>query len=74
MFSGARNTLPGQRSSLKSEAIERLEYLKSWFRLVILTEEYLHAIVRTLHEDGATEALEEVLDYKDGQSTWGQTV
>ncbi len=41
---------------------ELLECLKSWFRLGIFIEEGLHAIVDTMQDDGAIEALEEALD------------
>ena len=62
VFSGAKHTVSAQRHSLKSETIELLECLKSWFRLGIFTEEDLHAIVDTLQDDEAMEALEEALD------------
>ena len=44
------------------ETIERLERLKSWLRLVFLTEEDLHVVVNDLYEDGAAVAL----DYESG--------
>ena len=48
IFSGAKLTFSDQRNGLKSETIELLEYLKSWFRLGIFTEEDLHAVVNDL--------------------------
>ena len=63
--SGARDTLSDQRSSLECETIEMVECLKSWFRLGIFTEEDLNAVVHTLNENGALEALEEGLDDLD---------
>ena len=74
VFSGVRDTLSHQGSSLKSEAIELLEYRKPWFRLGSLMEGDLHVILGTMNEDGAMEALEEVLNDEDGRSIWGQTV
>ena len=68
VFSGGRNTLSDQRSSLKSETVELPEYPHSWFRLGILTEEDLLAIPSTLNEHGAMEALEAALDKEDGWS------
>ncbi len=60
VFSGAKLTVSDQRNGLKSETIELLECLKSWFRLGIFTKEDLHRIVEQLEdEDGAMEALEE---------------
>ena len=53
VFSRARHTVSDYRSRLKSETIELLEFLKSWFRLGIFTEEDLHTIVGTMEEGGA---------------------
>ena len=50
VFSGAKLTVSDQRNVLKGERIELLEYLKSWFRLGIFTEEDLHAVVNDLDE------------------------
>ena len=50
---------------LKSETVELLECLNSWFRAGVFTEDDLHAILGTMAE-GAVEALEdldEALDY-----------
>ena len=55
MFSGAKHTISDSRGSLKSETIEVLECLKSWFRLGIFTKEDLHAIVATMGEGVADE-------------------
>ena len=65
VFSGAKYTISDQRASLKSETIELLECLQSWFRLGIFTEEDLYAIVETITEGGAEalEDLEEALNY-----------
>ena len=60
VFSGAKHTISDQRNSLKSETIELLECLKSWFRLGVFTEQDLHAIVVDLNEDDAMEALEAI--------------
>ena len=60
VFSGAKHTVSDQRNSLKSETIELLECLKSWFRMGLFTEEDLHAIVGTLYENEALEAKEAV--------------
>ena len=58
VFSGAKHTISDHRASLKSETIELLECLKSWFRIGIFTEEDLHAIVSTMGEGG-----EDALDF-----------
>jgi len=50
VFSGAKHTITDQRMSLKSETIELLECLKSWFRIDIFTEEDLHAIIAAEQE------------------------
>ena len=42
--------MSSQRNSLKSETIELLERLKSWFRMGIFMEEDLHAIIGTMEE------------------------
>ncbi len=55
-------------NSLKSETIELLNCLKSWFRLSILMEEDLHATFDTLQDDRAMEVLEEALDQYSGPS------
>ena len=68
VFSGAKHTISDQWANLKSETVELLKCLKSWFRAGIFTEEDLHAIVGTMAE-GAVEALEnldEALDYQIG--------
>ena len=61
VFSGAKRTVSDSRGSLRSETIELLECLKSWFRLGIFTKEDLHAIVNTVEEE-ATEGLNKALD------------
>ena len=53
VFSGAKHTISDHRASLKSETIELLECLKSWYRLGIFMEVDLHAIVGTMEEGGA---------------------
>ena len=60
VFSGTKYTISDQRNSLKSETIELLEYLKSWFRLGVFTEQDLYTIVVDLNEDDAIEALEAI--------------
>ena len=55
VFSEAKRTISDSRGSLKSETIELLECLKSWFRLGIFTKEDLHAIVVTMGEGVADE-------------------
>ena len=60
VFSGAKYTISDQRNSLKSETIELLKCLKSWFRLGVFTEQDLYAIVVDLNEDNAMEALEAI--------------
>ena len=60
VFSGTKHTISDQRNSLKSETIELLECLKSWFRLGVFTEQDLHAIVVDLNKDDAMEALEAI--------------
>ena len=42
VFSGAKHTISDQRNRLKADTIERLECLKSWFRLGIFTKADLH--------------------------------
>ncbi len=59
VFLVAKHTVSDQRHRLKSETIELLECLKSWFRLGIFTKEDLHAIVGQEEEDLAWEAVEE---------------
>ena len=51
LFSTAKHTVSLQRNDLRSETIELLVCLKSWFWLGIFTEEDLHAIVASLDED-----------------------
>ena len=53
VFSGAKHTLSDQRHSLKSDTIEILECLKSWFRAGIFTDEELHTILASYsqHEE-----------------------
>ncbi len=51
LFPGAKYTVLDSRGSLKSEAIELLECLKSWFRLGVLMREDLHVIVDSMEED-----------------------
>ena len=58
VFSSAKHTKTDQRNRLKSETIELLECLKSWFQLGIFTEQGLHAIMGNLNDDGAIGALE----------------
>ena len=60
VFSGSKHTISDQRNSLKSNTVELLECLKSWFRLGVFTEQHLHAIVGYLNEEGAIEALEAI--------------
>ena len=63
LFSAAKHTVSLQRNNLRSETIELLVCLKSWFWLGIFTEEDLHAIVATLDEDvEAMGAMEEAMD------------
>ena len=50
VFSGIKRTISNSRDSLKSETIELLKCLKSWFRLNIFTKKDLHAIVATMGE------------------------
>ena len=61
VFSGAKRTVSDSRGSLRSETIELLECLKSWFQLGIFTKEDLHAIVGIM-EEGSMEGLNEALD------------
>ena len=56
MFSGVKRTILDVRGSLRSESIELLKCLKSWFRLGIFTKEDLHTIVDTVVEEGALDA------------------
>ena len=58
MFSDAKHTVSDQRNSLKDTTIELLKCLKSWFRLGVFTEQDLHAIIGSLNEEGAMEALD----------------
>ena len=60
LFSTTKHIVSLQRKGLKSETIELLLCLKSWFRLGIFPEEDLHAIVATLDED--VKAVEEAMD------------
>lgn len=53
VFSGAKYTISNHRASLKSETIELLECLKSWFRLSIFTQQDLYDIVGNMAEGGA---------------------
>ena len=55
VFSEVKRTISNSRDSLKSETIELLKCLKSWFRLGIFTKEDLHAIVVTMGEGVADE-------------------
>ena len=55
VFSGIKRTISNSRGSLKSETIELLKCLKSWFRLSIFTKEDLYAIVVTMREGVADE-------------------
>ena len=57
VFSGAKRTISDSRGSLKSETIEVLECLKSWFRLGIFTKKDLHTTVGTMKE-GTADTLE----------------
>ena len=50
VFSGAKRTISDQRGRLRSETIELLECLKSWFRPNISTKEDLHATVNSMEE------------------------
>ena len=63
VFSGSKHTVSDQRNGLKSENIELLKCLKSWFRLNIYTKEDLHVIVDSLREEGAMKALEEAINH-----------
>ena len=58
VFSRAKHTVLDSRGSLKSETIELLKCLKSWFRLGIFRKEDLHAVDDDLKEI-ATEMLED---------------
>ena len=62
VFLGAKHTILDQRNSLKSEIIELLECIKSWFRLGVFTEQDLHAIVGQLNEEVAIETFQ-TMDY-----------
>ena len=53
VFSEVKRTISDVRSSLKSESIELLKYLKSWFRLGIFTKENLYTIIDTVVEKEA---------------------
>ena len=55
VFSGVKRTISDSRDSLKSEIIELLKCLKSWFRLGIFTKEDLYAIVVIMGEGVADE-------------------
>ena len=57
VFSGAKHTLTEQRIRCNIETIQLLEYLKSWFRLGIYTEEDLHTIIATELAMDQSEAL-----------------
>lgn len=58
VFSGAKYTVSDSNYSLKSETIELLECLKSWFRLGVFTKEDLHALFDSMKE-GSVEMLED---------------
>ena len=60
----AKHTISDQRACLRSETIELLECLKSWFSLGIFTEKDLYGVVEIMMEGGAEalEDLEEALD------------
>ena len=58
VFSDIKHTISDQWNSLKSETIELLECLKSWFRLGVFTEQDLYAIVGQLNEEGVMKTLE----------------
>ncbi len=45
VFSGAKHTINEQRMSMKTDTLELLECMKSWFRLGIYTEQDLHTII-----------------------------
>ena len=51
VFSGTKHTISDQRCSLKIEAIELLECLKSWFRIGIFTQEDLHSVIAMQERD-----------------------
>ena len=55
VFSEVKRTISNSRDSLKSEIIELLKCLKSWFRLNIFTKEDLYAIIATIEERVANE-------------------
>ena len=57
VFSGVKYTVSDSRGSLKSETIELLKCLKSWFQLGIFIKEDLHVII-TQMEEGAADELE----------------
>ena len=48
VFSRAKRTILDFRDSLRSESIELLKCLKSWFRLGIFTKEDLYIIIGTI--------------------------
>ena len=50
VFSGAKHTITDQRNNLKSETIELLECLKSWFQMGIFVEKDLHTVLTTMEE------------------------
>ena len=50
VFSGVKYTVSDSRGSLKSEIIELLKCLKSWFRLNVFTKKDLHVLVDSMKE------------------------
>ena len=56
VFSEVKRTILDVRDSLRSESIELLKCLKSWFRLGIFTKEDLYTIIDTVVEEGALDA------------------
>ena len=60
VFLGSKHIIPDQRNSLKSKIIKLLKCLKLWFKLSVLTEQDLYAIVGHLNEEAAIEALEAI--------------
>ena len=51
VFSGAKHMITDQKNSLKSETIELLECLKSWFYMSIFVEKDLHTILAITEEN-----------------------
>ena len=57
VFSGVKHTITDQRHGLKSDTIEILEYLKSWFNIGLYTDGELHTILASCREHEQQEEL-----------------